>query len=38
MYISSLIEIALILFAMTVLLNAAARLIVWGVTKKFKTA
>ena len=38
MYISSLIEIALILFAVTVLLNAAARLIVWSVTKKFKNA
>ena len=38
MYVSSLIEIALILFVLTVLLNAAARLIVWSVTKKFKTA
>ena len=38
MYVSSLIEIALILFVLTVLLNAAARLIVWGVTKKFKNA
>jgi phosphate transport system permease protein len=38
MYTSSLIEIALILFVITVLLNAAARLIVWSVTKKFKTA
>ena len=36
MYISSLIEIALILFAVTVLLNAAARIIVWSVTNKFK--
>jgi len=38
MYVSSLIEIALILFVLTVLLNAAARLIVWSVTKKFKNA
>ncbi|HTX18849.1 MAG TPA: phosphate ABC transporter permease subunit PstC, partial [Bacteroidota bacterium] len=38
MYVSSLIEIALLLFVVTVLLNAAARLIVWSVTKKFKTA
>ena len=38
MYISSLIEIALILFVVTVLLNAAARLIVRSVTKKFNTA
>jgi phosphate transport system permease protein len=37
LYISSLIEIALILFAVTIVLNAAARLIVWSVTKKFKT-
>jgi len=26
----------LILFVMTLLLNAAARLIVWGVTRKFR--
>lgn len=38
MYISSLIEIALILFVVTIILNAAARLIVWSVTKKFKNA
>jgi phosphate transport system permease protein len=35
LYISSLIEIALLLFALTVILNAIARLIVWGVTKKY---
>jgi phosphate transport system permease protein len=34
-YISSLIELALLLFVLTVLLNAAARLIVWSVTKKY---
>ncbi len=38
MYTSALIEIALILFVLTVVLNAAARLIVWSVTKKFKAA
>ncbi len=38
LYTSSLIEIALILFCVTIVLNAAARLIVWSVTKKFKTA
>ena len=36
-YISSLIEIALILFVVTIILNAAARLIVWSVTRKFTT-
>ena len=35
LYRSSLIEIALILMAVTVLLNAAARLLVWSVTRKF---
>ncbi len=35
LYISSLIEIALLLFVMTVILNAIARLIVWSVTKKY---
>ncbi len=35
LYISSLIEIALLLFALTVILNAFARLIVWSVTKKY---
>jgi phosphate transport system permease protein len=34
-YVSSLIEIALLLFVMTVILNAIARFIVWRVTNKF---
>ena len=38
MYTSALVEIALILFIVTIALNAAARLIVWGVTRKWKTA
>jgi phosphate transport system permease protein len=37
LYTSSLIELALLLFVITVLLNAAARLIVWSTTKKFTT-
>jgi phosphate transport system permease protein len=37
-YVSSLIEIALLLFVMTVILNAIARLIVWSVTKKYYKA
>ncbi len=37
LYTSSLIEIALLLFVITVLLNALARFIVWSVTTKFKT-
>ncbi|MEW6510559.1 MAG: phosphate ABC transporter permease subunit PstC [Bacteroidota bacterium] len=37
-YTSALIEIALVLFVVTIILNAAARLIVWGVTRKFRTA
>ncbi|MFI5250884.1 MAG: phosphate ABC transporter permease subunit PstC [Bacteroidota bacterium] len=37
MYISSLTEIALILFGVTIILNALARLIIWSTTKKFKT-
>lgn len=36
MYTSALIEIALVLFVMTIILNALARLIVWSVTKRFK--
>jgi phosphate transport system permease protein len=36
LYTSALVEIALILFVMTLLLNAGARLIVWGVTRKFR--
>ncbi len=35
MYTSALIEIALVLFAVTVLLNALARLIVWGVSRRY---
>jgi phosphate transport system permease protein len=38
LYTSSLIEIALLLFVVTVILNIFARLIVWSVTKKFKAA
>jgi phosphate transport system permease protein len=38
LYVSSLIEIALVLFAVTIILNALARLIIWSVSKKFKTA
>jgi len=38
LYVSSLIEIALILFVVTIILNACARLIVWSVTRKFQTA
>ena len=38
MYTSALIEIALVLFLVTVVLNALARLIVWGVTRRYKTA
>jgi phosphate transport system permease protein len=37
-YLSSLIEIALLLFVLTVILNAIARFIVWSVTKKYKEA
>jgi phosphate transport system permease protein len=36
LYASSLIEIALLLFVLTIILNAAARFIVWSVTKKYK--
>jgi phosphate transport system permease protein len=35
LYISSLIEIALLLFVITIILNAVARLVVWSVTKKY---
>lgn len=38
LYTSSLIELALLLFVLTVLLNAAARIIVWSTTKKFTTS
>ncbi len=37
MYVSSLIEIALVLFVVTMVLNALARLIVWSVTKNYRT-
>ena len=37
-YLSSLIEVALLLFVITIILNSVARLIVWGVTKKYKVA
>ena len=37
-YVSALIEIALLLFIITIILNSIARLIVWSVTKKYKTA
>ncbi len=36
LYTSSLIEIALLLFVLTIILNASARLIVWSVTKKYQ--
>jgi len=35
MYTSALIEIALLLFVVTIILNALARLVVWSVTKRF---
>jgi phosphate transport system permease protein len=38
MYVSSLIEIAFILFIVTMVLNALARLVVWSVTKDYKNA
>lgn len=37
LYVSSLVEISLLLFVITVILNAAARLIVWSVTTKYKS-
>lgn len=36
LYSSALIEIALLLFVMTFVLNAAARLVVWSVTRKYE--
>ncbi len=36
-YVSALIEIALLLFIITIILNSIARLVVWSVTKKYKT-
>jgi len=38
MYVSALIQIALVLFVVTIILNALARFIVWGVTKNYRTA
>ncbi len=38
LYVSSLIQIAMWLFVITILLNAAARLIVWGFTRRFRAA
>jgi phosphate transport system permease protein len=38
MYTSALIEIALVLFVVTILLNALARLVVWSVTRKYRTS
>ncbi|MGE5682788.1 MAG: phosphate ABC transporter permease subunit PstC [Bacillota bacterium] len=38
LYTSALIEIALLLFILTLILNAAARLVVWSVTKKYGKA
>ena len=38
LYASSLIEIALLLFGITILLNAAARFTVWSVTRKYAHA
>ena len=35
LYLSSLIEIALLLFVLTIILNSFARLVVWSVTKKY---
>ncbi len=37
MYTSALIEVAFVLFVLTIVLNALARLIVWSVTRRFKT-
>jgi phosphate transport system permease protein len=37
-YTSALIEVALVLFVVTVILNALARLIVWSVTRRYRTA
>ena len=38
MYTSALIEIALVLFVVTIFLNALARFIVWSVTRRYKTS
>lgn len=37
LYLSALIEVGLLLFGVTIILNAIARLVVWGVTKRFAT-
>ncbi len=37
MYTSALIEVAFVLFVLTIVLNALARLVVWSVTRRFKT-
>lgn len=37
MYTSALVEIAFFLFVITIILNATARFIVWGMTRKFRT-
>jgi phosphate transport system permease protein len=37
-YTSALIEIAFFLFVITIILNAVARFIVWGMTRKFRTS
>ncbi|HEV8537537.1 MAG TPA: phosphate ABC transporter permease subunit PstC [Bacteroidota bacterium] len=38
LYISSLVELALVLFGLTILLNTIARLIVWSVSRRFRAA
>jgi ABC-type phosphate transport system permease subunit len=38
MHVSALIEIALLLFVLTLTLNALARLIVWTATRRFSKA
>jgi phosphate transport system permease protein len=37
MYTNALIEVALLLFGVTIVLNGLARMIVWGMTRKYKT-
>jgi phosphate transport system permease protein len=38
MYLSALIELALVLFVITIIINALARLLVWSMDRKWKTA
>lgn len=38
MYLSALIQLALVLFVITIMINAMARLLVWSMSKKWKTA